>query len=208
MKKRMIAGAVAMLAVGAMLSGCEILYFAAGKGKSKPEFTFPKNQRVLVFVDARPGVPMPVEATAALGDRIAAYLYKHNAADHIVAQERLTDLRRNPRFSAMGIADVARQTEADCVLFVDVVQFNIETLADDTTTSGQAQALVKVVDKDGNRMWPMGDGPGTAIAAQASPDLSDKRTPESVTEEMTAQLIVHTGRMFHAYNLEDRSITR
>ncbi len=123
-----------MLSVAA-LGGCDMM----GKGTQKALFKLPEGKRVLVMVDPRPSSNAPIDVPVALGQAISQYLYQHRVADSFVAQARLTELRKNEQFARMGIADIARATDSDLVVFVDLVSFNAEMLSEGQVTQGVAR---------------------------------------------------------------------
>ncbi len=63
----------------------------------------------------------------------------------------------------MGIADVARETGADLVIYVNVVSLSIPTTTDKAVAQGDAQVMVKVVDSAGVRVYPVTDVAGTPV---------------------------------------------
>jgi hypothetical protein len=201
--------AVMALGLGTVaLGGCEVFGFFAGHGKQDALYTIPKGKRVLVLVDVRPEVAAPPTWGTSLGDRIASHLYRFKAADQLVGQDKLLDLQRDPaRFSKMGVADIAAATDADVVVSVYVVDLVVSQSTDEGVTHGGARALVKVIDRAGTRMWP-GDLAGHKIEAQVSPALTTEKDKTAVYQELAEQLTVRVGRMFHPYDLEDKTMNK
>lgn len=198
-----------LLVLVGVLSGCQVLYLLTGKGQKDALYELPAESRVLVMVDPRPGTMALVEVPAALGESLTAHLYKYHVADKFVDQARLVDLRKDPRFEKMGIADIARQVEADVVVYVDLVTFAIETPSQTQLIHGHAQALVKVVDKNGKRLWPpSSEALGYGVEARVQPELADQTTPLAVREKLLHLLTVRMGRTFHAYDLEDKALNK
>lgn len=200
--------ALLMLALPLALGSCQALYFLSGKGTKDAAYKLPKEKRVLVFVDAPPSVLLPPGYAATLGKAIGDHLYKYKAADKIVAQDRLTTLRDDPTFSRLGIADVARATDADVIVYVNLVTFHEGLLSDGTVTQGDAQALVKVNDSTGKRLWPIDDAAGLPVDAHVEDQLAEQRSDAATLKEITNSLATRIGRQFHDYSLDDADMNK
>ena len=188
--------------------GCALLYFAGGKGEQKALYELPKKQRVLVLVDTRASAEPPPGFSARLGAAISTHLYRFKAADNLVSQDRLSSLRQDVNaFAKLGVADIARACDADCVVVVDVWEFSITTSSDKAIIQGSTQAFVKVVAKDGSRLWPVGIQAGTPIEAHVDPVLVSEKDRDAIAHEMMDLLTVRAARMFHAYDMEDKQMT-
>lgn len=200
-----IALAAVLTALAGVSAGCELM----GKGTQKALVELPKGARVLVLVDPRPAAGMPPDARVALGEALNQYLYQQKVADNFVAQARVTELRTHPEYAKMGIADAARLTDADVVVFVDVVTYNVESVSYGQLTQGYAEALVRVTDRDGNRIYP-GETEilGLPVRALVRTELSDVSSEGAVRRQLVDQLAVRTGRMFHTYDLEDKRVAK
>ena len=103
--------------------------------------------------DPRPAAQMTPESEAMLAEAIMNHLWKYKAADNFVSQQQIVlararHLEQND-FSALGTADVARETGADIVIHVDVVDYMMPQMSENQITIGYAQTLIKVVDKNG-----------------------------------------------------------
>ncbi len=196
------------LALPLALASCQALYFLTGKGEQDALFTIPKGKRVLVFVDAPPAVILPPDYARNLGKMIGDHIYKYKGADQIVGEDRLNVMRNDPAFSKMGIADVARADNADLVIWVDIVTFNVMQSTDQTVSQGDVDAMVKVVDRDGVRMWPKNDVAGIAVHGHTEPSLMGEQAKGGPTGEIDDQLTIRIGRMFHKYSLDDADMNK
>ena len=98
-------------------------------------------------------------------------------------------------------------TDADVVVFVDVLQFNIENISGGEVNQGNATAMVKVLDKNGKRLWPAETEPlGYQITAMAAPSLSEEGGAAAVQAKLLKDLALRAGRLFHSYDLEDKEV--
>ena len=181
------------------------------KQDQKALFTLPEGKRVLVLVDVRPSVGVPPEFATQLGQSISDKLWNWNAVSGggaMVPQTRILELKKDASaFAQMGIADVAMAADADVVLHLDIVGFSVSALSDDSITQGGAQTLVKVVDRDGTRLWPTATM-GTLVEVSIAPAFSEQRNRAGVQKEIIDLLAIRTARMFIKYRLDDPKIAR
>jgi len=184
-----------------LLAGCGL----AGAGaKQKALYTLDKTKRTLIFTDVHPTVVVPPGFATKLGEAIAQELFQYKAVDHLVAQNRLTELRRDSdRFAKLGVADIARETDSDVVIYIDIITFNVTVLSDDSMTQGLAQVLVKVIDSKGTRLWPTSDVAGTQVDATVDPAFADQQDKESVAKQLNEKLSHDIARLFHDYQANE-----
>jgi hypothetical protein len=199
----------ALFLLATTLSGCgQLSGLMNGRGDQPALYTLPQNKRVLVFVDTRSDIAAPAEFATTLADGIGAHLYKYHAANNLVGQDRLTGIRHDAIvFAKMGVGDVAVATDADVILYVDVVTLNIASTTDNSVSQGGAQVLVKVIDRDGKRLWPGTELPGTLVAVQvpaAYTEMSDMAIAAQISDLLTLRI----GRMFHKYSLDDKAMVQ
>src|SRR4051812_11802517 len=85
---------IPLMALTLGLAGCEILYFLGGKGSQPALYTIAKEKRVLVLVDLHESVTAPPAFATTLGEKISTHLFRNNAADHLVSQDRIVNLQQ------------------------------------------------------------------------------------------------------------------
>ncbi len=156
---------------------------------------------------APPSVELPPGYAATLGDSISKHLFQYKADTHLVAQDHLSVLRTDPGFSKLGVADVAKATNADVILYVNLVTFNDAVTSGGNVSQGDAHALVKVIDHTGHRLWPINEPNGHPADAHVEETLADSRDQLATEQELTKQLTTHVGRLFHKYSLDDKEMT-
>jgi hypothetical protein len=200
----------AILSAGVLLAGCELIGLMAGHGTQAALFKFPPAAKVVVLVDVRPGVVAPAAFSTTLADKVAAQIYRMKGANNFVSQDRLLELQqRDPAaFKTMGAASVARAMDADLVLEIDLVKMETPQTYDKTAGSGQAQVIVKVINRNGDRIWPVGDSAGQLVQADVELALTQDRDKEIIERILGELLSIRTARMFHDYSLDDRTMTR
>ncbi|HEY4328367.1 MAG TPA: hypothetical protein VGN88_01425 [Phycisphaerae bacterium] len=194
---------VALVAFLISSPGCELLYFAAGKGKTKAQYTLPKGKRVLILVDFADGVVPPPSFAASLADKLGGDLFSNKVVDNLVSQEKILTLQHdNPdAFKKMKVGDVARETGADIVVNLFFVQLATPLTADGSVIEGQATAYVHVYNKQGARLWPS-DATGTKETAAVGPTLLGDKNLNAVLNDLSGQVVTQTSRMFRDYSQE------
>jgi hypothetical protein len=201
---RRVFGMMAVVVVVMGLGGC----WQQG-ATQKALFTLDKTKRTLIWVDPDPSVTPPAGWTTEVAEDIARDLFKYQALDRVVSQSRLQELQKNQeRFGKMGIADVARETGADQVLYVRVVTLNITTSSDEALTQGSAQVLVKVIDSAGKRVWPPEDLEGTEVDASVMPEFSERQDKVKVAMYLRQDLVRGIGRLFHDWLKNESTMRR
>jgi hypothetical protein len=190
-----------LLTTALALGGCELAYLFAGNGSHAALYKLAKKDRVLVLVDASANSQLSIHAVATLMTSVNQVLYQHKCANHFVPAYRIVALqRRNPvRYHAMGIADIAHAVNANVVVYVFVKRFDITLESAGQLTKGKADALVKVVDEKGNRLWPKTGSPGLSVTARIPTATAVSQSPEAVESEMVAILARRISRIFYRY---------
>ena len=120
-----------------------------------PEYEFLAGH-LLVLVDC------PTERTGLSGIRplltseLMREIEQQNLAPTLIPAGELATLRISTQdFSQLSIAEIGRHLSADQVLYVQVIEFSLGTLADKPAGQGQARVRVSVFDVLGDRrVWP------------------------------------------------------
>lgn len=198
---------LATLAAGAMLAsaGCNNMTLA-GKPVNKL-YELPKTGQLLVLVNDRPGYGVPLEVPPQMAMGITKHLNKYNAHERFISPEVIAGLKADPKeFSKLDVMTVARKTNADYVLFVDLYEFRAEEVSSGLITDGVARALVRVVDKNGNRMWPAHDGNPQVVETTVPPMTVDQQSLADVKRKLAVDLTTKIGRMFHDYTTDMKDL--
>lgn len=200
--------AVLLCSCALALGGCELAALAMGSGSKPALYKFEKNKRILVLVDVKDTVTPPPTFATTLADKIGAHLIRYKAADNLVSQSALVDLQqRDPAaFKKMSMADIARALGADVVLDVYLTQLDIPITTDgNASLDSDGEAYVKVVSRDGNRLFP-GEENGSHVTAHVNGGLlSDQAVPD-IQKQLLDQFALVVGRMFHSYSLDDKDM--
>lgn len=185
------------------LGGCELAYLLAGNGSHAALYKLPKKDRVLVLVDTSSDSQLTIHAVATMTTEINQILYTHKCADNFVPAYRIVALRKknSVTFHKMGIADIAQAVGANAVIYVFVTRFEVRLESAGQLTKGDASAQVKVVDGNGNRLWPKSGSPGLSVTARIPTATAVSQSPQSVESDMVTILSRRIARMFYKYSL-------
>lgn len=197
MAKRKAIGWLFLAALAAAMAGCDAL---EGRPTQPGLYKLPKGKSVLVLVDVREGVPSPPAFTTNLADRIGADLFTNKAVEKLVPQDQIVTLRqRDPaKFGAMNTDEVARATDADIVVRVYLTALQTQLSVDGSVVWGDATAYVKVIARDGQKLWP-GQATGAPVVARVNEVQIEDRDVPRVLKDLSDQLATNIGRIFHEW---------
>jgi len=204
-----LAGAVLALVL-LTVPGCAMFFMMTGKGQQKALFEFPEKARVLIMVDTHPNTGIPVDVPAMLGTALAAqWQPRANHPLEFVDPGRLTQLQYNAdAFRSLSIADVARKTHADYVVYVDLLQFSVQGRSENQISQAVTQTMVRVVDRDGQRVFPTDASAGMPVSAALPPTLGESASSSQQKDKLIDLLSIRITRMFFDYDLEDQAVIR
>lgn len=190
-----------LIATAFCLGGCELAYFFAGNGSHAALYKLNRKNRILVLVDTSANSQLSIHAMATLMTLVNQTLYQHKCADQFVPAYRIVALqRRNPeQYHSMGIADIAHAVHANDVIYVYIKRFDITIESAGQLTKGNADAMVKVVDESGNRLWPKSGSPGLSVTARIPTATAVSQSPQTVEADMVAILARRISRVFYRY---------
>lgn len=212
MYQRKALACLLILSACLMLAGCgEFVYLFTGRDHVSAQFKIPDKSRVLIFADRRPGRDVPLEVPDLLNENLNVHLYQYKAADSFVAASRLADMRKDPIFTEMSIPDVARKVDADIVIYVDMLNFQVIEQSDGQVNYGVAEVAVKVINRDGKRLWPVDStvNPlGQSVTAEVEQHMADVRNVSQTRAELLKRLTIRVGRLFHEWDAMDREIAK
>ena len=187
------------------LTGCPIGAVIALFAKKSPTITVqPKYELpagdMLILVDS------PVErtglsgVTALLTSELDREIMDHRLAPKIIPTQDLVSLQISaPNYGQLDIAQIGRRVDAQRVLYVEVVEFTLGTVVDDSDGHGIVRARVKVFDVELNkRVWPKTKPRGHEVIVRTDfREPSGKQYRREFTEDLcqrTAEAIVKLFR--------------
>jgi hypothetical protein len=197
MARRYVTGWL-LLAALAAVSGCDLW---EGRPIRPAAYKLPKDKRVLVLVDVDPGLSPPPTYATNMADRIATALFSHKAADTLVPQAQALALQQKDPSQKISTAEIARETGADVVVLVRLWYLKTPKTADNLVAWGDAQAYVRVVDRNGNLLWP-GRAPGATVAAHVPEAEVSVRDVPRIFQDLSDQLAKSIGRIFYDWQAE------
>ena len=193
--------ATLMITTAFCLGGCELAYLFAGNGSHAALYKLPVKNRVLVLIDTSANSQLSIHAMATLMTLVNQTLYSHKCANQFVPAFRIVALQRqNPeKYHSMGIADIAHAVHANDVIYIYVKRFDITLESAGQLTKGSADAMVKVVDENGNRLWPKDGSPGASIIARIPTSTAVSQSPQAVENGLVVILARRISRIFYRY---------
>jgi hypothetical protein len=180
------------------------------QSKKPASFKFDKKQRVLVMVELHEGVSAPPTFTTSLADAIGSKLWANKAVEApLVRQDQLITLQQSDPagYSDLHLGDIAHKVGADAILHLYITKLQTNITADGTVAEGYATAYVKVVDKDGKRLWP-GNVEGTPINAALTAGLLSDRDVAGMVKALGQQITDQTEVLFRQTNNDARHISQ
>lgn len=219
MKRRLPAASWLVMAafVGVLAAGqmsCQVAgFFIAAlepPKKVKPQYTPPRNTRVLVFVDDRANPTENEPLRRELTERINKHLAAQRLVAEVIPYEQVTILRASRRdFATMNEIQVGRGCNADTVLHVRITDFRLKELDEIPLWDARVAAMVrwlsvKPEDQHAPCLWPTGNTmtQGFSVAA-AVPAKED--TAESfgvlLTQQLTERMADTIVKLFYEHEV-------
>ena len=152
---------LALLCLAVGVTGCGVLpYFSTiifgGNEKIKPLYEFPKEKKILVFVENDPslyylsGVEM---VRAELASRISDHLLEQQVAVGTISQARLMNaLEQLPDRASMS--EIGNMCGADFVLRVRIEKLSFQDVPNTTLYTGRMQTAARVIDVNVGKVFP------------------------------------------------------
>ena len=182
------------------LTGCEVGYFIFGQGDQPAVFKIPEQSRVLVLVDKAANSPMTVSDLQSLINTMNLLLYQNKVATQFVPAFRLTNLQRNTElYQSMGIADIAAAVRADIVIYIYLRKFSAKLISDKQISEGYASAIVKVVNKNGTRLWPKDATDGYPITVKIPQALASSQSSAAVHNALIQAVAQKVALLFYSH---------
>jgi hypothetical protein len=167
-----IRAAISLLLVLAGCAGCQAVGAVAGKALGTqpiPATYVPRNVDTLVFAEHRPGASVDDASTQDMGRRVALIWQREKVAP-IIEPAKLDQLRSDSsgKFTSMSIVDVGRKLKAAQVLYIDVLNDQIESPPASDLIRGKMTVHVRIIDTTtGDTLWPRDATDGYPMESQS-----------------------------------------
>jgi hypothetical protein len=187
------------LTISINLAGCQFatLLLPDPRGTTPAEYKLPAKQRYAIFIDDYMAPVGSPEAKKALAQKIGNYLVEGKAikqADLVDAEKVYDQPTDSPDGKKLSIQHIGSQTGADYVIYINVVEFNLQSDEDNPLVQPKARAFVKLIEvSTGERIWPV-DMAGFSIEAKEHPstemmeDADKTEWNEKLTEKLAAEV--------------------
>jgi hypothetical protein len=206
---RLLANLLLVLAAVTCSTGCAtstgaLWYKMFGPVAVPAKFTLAKVPTLVVVENFRNPALSELDAYSVARD-VVEDLKKHDTAP-MIEIERLDAVReKDPAgFRKMTIPALGKATDATQVIYVDLIQSDVEAEASHGVIRGRAEARVRVVETStGNTIWPVDSQAGYAVGAEVPYTRSDD--PGAATEvhnSLLDSLSEQIGRLFHEWKPE------
>lgn len=199
-----------ILLVGALAMGCAVAGVIADKfapPPTDPAAYKPAHQPTLVMVENFQNPDLVEVHAERLNRDISNELTEHKIAP-VIKPQRLMELKasKGAAFGQMDIPAVAKLLGARQVVYVDLVKFSVGPAPGSDMVKGEAEALVKVVDENGQTLWPRESSVGRQVNCE-TPYLRTAGVDEaSAREQMYQKLTDQVARLFYDAPAEDKPV--
>lgn len=188
-------------------AGCniaKIFAFIAPDPMEDPDYTLPKDARLLIMLDERDVTLANPRAKTDYVESLADILKEHKVAAQFVPAKELAFLEQNdPNYFHYSIRDIGRKCGATVVLYNELKRFSLKNRSTDPTWEGAFQVAVKVIDCDtGERLWPDSKD-GTLVAVDTPQEASDvKDFSDRLTARLSKLMADKVSKMFYKHEAE------
>jgi hypothetical protein len=161
-KKVILAGMISMMAL-ANLSGCAyvsgLVYLFSPEDKLPAEYKVPEKTKVAILVDDYMSPLGTLDLKKSLASTVAAQLVAAKAVlpENMIETDKVFDV---PSDSADGkklsIQHIGREVGADYVIYINIIDFSMQSDPDNPLIQPKSRAYVKVIEvSSGERIWPI-----------------------------------------------------
>jgi hypothetical protein len=196
---------IALLLVLAVCAGCQALGAVVGKAAGTqpiPARFVPPKVPTLVFAEHRAGANVDDVAAEDIGRRVAE-IWQREKISPIIDSGKVDGLRSSAgaSFSSLSIDTVGRRLGADQVLYIDVLNDQIESPPASDLIRGKMSVRVRIVDvKTATTLWPRDAVEGYPMEGQSDwTSRGEGVTDSSVEENLRNGLAEDIARLFYKY---------
>lgn len=203
---RAATGAI-LLASGWAATGCNavgaVLYKTVGSLPVEARYV-PEQVPMLVLVERynQSSGGTSIVDTEVLTREVSKQIARHEIAPQVDATTALDLRSQDPAaFSKLTISQIGGKLGASQVLYVNVLQSEVQSPEGSSMVRGTMAARVKVIDvASGRTLFPVDLANGYPVSVETSPqNVRAGTTPESVRGLMARQLAEQIGRLFRKY---------
>jgi hypothetical protein len=173
LRKWMIVPSLLVLLALGNLSGCRaISYLIAPDARAMVEakHKFTKGIKIAVLIDDYLAPVNNPGTKSALAKKIGDGLVEAGALrpGDLVSTEAVAQLPKDTlQGKKLSIQNIGKQVNADQVLYINIVEFNLQSDPENPLIQPKARAFVKVINvSDGDRLWPI-DVTGEPLEAKS-----------------------------------------
>ena len=165
------------------------------------QYKIPKGKKVAILIDDDLS-PLPAATMKSeLAKQIYDILIKNKAikdyqkVDYEKVRRACTKVTQGKKVS---IRQVGQQVKADYIIYVNVIEFNLQSDPENPLIKPRARAYVKIIEvSSGNRVWPV-DFVGREVIAtdRMSADLASSSKRSEYADKLLATLAENIAQLF------------
>lgn len=207
-------GLVVMALVSVMATGCGptagAWLYTLGlvpEEKVKAEYRLPAAP-LLILVDDDQGLVQPPTTTLALVELLSEELRKNGAIDRVTTNDEIARLRQaNPDFDRLSIREVARQAQADTVLWISVEEYAMENNLELVSVPARFAVRLKVFNaraeqKRDLRLWPP-EREGKFVVVTVGPnELRRCKSPAEAHRRLAQEMADKIAKLFYDHTIK------
>jgi hypothetical protein len=206
---RFILAVIAMLIAITGLTGCAYVSAVAllltPEEKIPAEYKIPEKMKVAVFVD---------DYMSPLGNRelkksLATSVGQQLIAAKVIQPEDLIDPEKvlaapteTPDGKKFSIQHIGRDLHADYVIYINIIDFNLQSDPDNPLIQPKSRAYVKVIEvATGERLWPI-DVAGYPIQGKEhmQGELTEEADKNEWSQKLVDKLATSAAELFYAHS--------
>ena len=196
-------GWLVICGLGAILSGCgPIIGQFTGRRSETVEVKAKYElhaDNLLILVDSPADVASSSRLRVALSSGLEREIKLYGLAESVVPASRLSALRSSrEEFGKVAIEQIGRELRAQQVLYVEIIDFQLDTLLDKSAGQGLMRGRIKIFDVVQNRrVWPKTEPSGHEVTVRMG--LGEARGTDyqrDFTEELCKRMVMKVVNLF------------
>ncbi len=187
----------------ASIGGCAlgVLFVPDPRQLVKAEYRIPKDKKVAILIDDNLA-PLP---NAKMKNKLAEKIFNILIANKAIKDYQVIKYEKVRRIAnrvvdnkKISIKKVGELVKADYVIYINIIEFNLQSDADNPLIKPIARAYVKVIEVEtGNRVWPVSFLGKEVIATQRmAAELANSSHNSEYTNKLLNALAEQIANLF------------
>ncbi len=184
-------------------AGCKyaVLLLPDPHEKTQAEYQLPKNKKIAILVDDYLSPIGNPSQRLNLAKKIAQNLIDSGAlrAGNLIDSQKVFDTPADsPEGKKLSIQHIGRKVGADDILYVNIIDFNLQSDPENPLIVPKAKAYVKVIEVEtGERLWPI-DLAGRAVETKGrmEGDVAEDADKTQFADKLIDELSATVAELF------------